>query len=288
MKLKVSFFTSVVAILSLITGGNKITNAKTSVNLTNVYEQKISETTSNHNSITSKLISQIPNTSEEPRFICDFINGQYTVMYRPRSQPNQSYPWAVPSQLGGGWTPERRCFEISQRLESYRPDGLEYLQLDVKNGYDIICAVTELNPDCRIILTIPPGQDPQLTFERVFDNLILADSGDQTQGITTFSELNRNRRLFDNIESIFNPSQNRNNSNSNSSSSPDVINLSPFLDQADGGTGVKLQNNSSNPNSNPNPNLNPDNIPQNDTNPLEQKRERIPFDLRPLNPDNFR
>ena len=43
------------------------------------------------------------------RFTCELQDGDYTVMYRPKSEPGQAYPWAVPTEMGGGWTPERRC-----------------------------------------------------------------------------------------------------------------------------------------------------------------------------------
>ena len=77
------------------------------------------------------------------RFTCEIEAGEYTVMYRPKSEPGQAYPWAVPTEMGGGWTPERRCETISARLEEYRPDGLVELRTDVENGYDTDCATTE-------------------------------------------------------------------------------------------------------------------------------------------------
>ena len=67
-------------------------------------------------------------TASTSRFFCQFTRGQYTVMYAPKSRPNEAFPWAIPQALGGGWSPELRCLEISRRLERYRPDGLLELQ----------------------------------------------------------------------------------------------------------------------------------------------------------------
>ena len=130
--------------------------------------------------------SSAPPIDSNTRFACQSTNGEYTVMYYPESQPNQAYPWAVPSLLGGGWTPERRCNEISRRLELYRPDGLQELRTGVENGYNVICATTQTNSSCRIVLTVPPGQDPIATRDRVFENLTVADSGQQTEGIAAY------------------------------------------------------------------------------------------------------
>ncbi|XPM57456.2 MAG: COP23 domain-containing protein [Leptolyngbya sp. IPPAS B-1204] len=92
------------------------------------------------------------------RFSCQVVNGQYTVMYNPQSQPGQYYPWATPTAMGGGWSPDRRCNEISRRLEFYRPDGLLELQTGLENGYNTVCVTTEAMPSCRIVLTVPKGK----------------------------------------------------------------------------------------------------------------------------------
>lgn len=170
-----------------------------------------------------------------PRFTCQVQDGQYTVMYAPTSQPGQVYPWAVPQDLGSAWPAERRCAEISARLERYRPDGLLALETSVENGYNIVCVTTEATPGCRIVFTVPPGQDPMLTRDRVFDNLAVADRGDQTQGVTTFT--GGNSDVLGQIGNILGlPSA----SGGNLPSRSQGINLKPFLDSTDGGTGARL------------------------------------------------
>lgn len=172
-------------------------------------------------------------TQEDVRFSCELMNGQYTVAYRPISQPDQAYPWAVPRQLGGGWNPQRRCETIAQRLETYRPDGLMDLMVGTENGYDTVCATTLDNPECRIVFTVPPGQDPYTTRDRVFENLALADSGLQTEGVATFGD--RGSPLF------------------GGSRRDRSINLRPFLDPADGGTGTQLRSQPETPQPQPRP-----------------------------------
>jgi Circadian oscillating protein COP23 len=171
------------------------------------------------------------NISAEQRFSCQSQNGQYTVMYQPKSQTGQFYPWAVPAVMGGGWSSERRCNEISRRLEQYRPDGLTELRTGVENGYNVICATTDRNGGCRIVLTVPVGADPNNIRDRVFANLTTADSGQSTIGVNTYAQGNRSNSLgglFGTPRSSL-----RNNSNG--------IDLKPFLDSTDGGTGRNLR-----------------------------------------------
>lgn len=171
------------------------------------------------------------------RFSCEYTNGQYTVMYQPESQPNKSFPWATPSTLGGGWDSQRRCNEISRRLESYRPDGLLELRTEVKNNYNTICVTTQNVSSCRIVLTVPPGQDPTSTRDRVFQNLTTADSGQQTDTVYTFADRGRSSNT---IDQLYNWGRSVLGGGNNRRVAANSINLRPFLDRADGGTGTQL------------------------------------------------
>jgi hypothetical protein len=187
-----------------------------------------------------------PSTSEESvetseesieeasRFTCQLRNGQYTVMYSPKSEPGAMYAWATPEDMGSAWPAERRCNEISRRLEEYRPDGLLELQTGQENGYNTVCVTTESVSSCRIVFTVPQGQDPVLTRDRVFDNLVLADQGQTTEGVNTFVE---GGSILDDLNDVLGiPSRSTTTRNGN-------INLQPFLDSADGGTGTQLNQN---------------------------------------------
>ncbi|MBF2063707.1 MAG: hypothetical protein IGS39_04665 [Calothrix sp. C42_A2020_038] len=173
------------------------------------------------------------------RFVCQQLNGQYTVMYQPQSQPGQFFAWATPRTLGGGWDTARRCQAIAQRLESYRGDGLLELQTSVMNGENIVCVTTEVNPACRIVFTVPREKDPYIVRNSVFENLASADDGLQTTAVNTYRDRNGNQ-INQIYRTIVGGNNGRNISNSRSAKSP--IKLKPFLDKADGGTGQGLRN----------------------------------------------
>ncbi len=193
-----------------------------------------------------------PTSNQNTRFKCQ--SG--TVVYLPESQPNQAYPWATPTALGGGWTPQKRCEAISRRLESYRPDGLLEMQTGIENNHNVVCVTTEKDPTCRIIFTVPPGQDAVLTRDRVFENLTTADSGQQTQGVSTFTNNGNNSNLTDSIGQILGVDLTTSgNQNSWPPRRSGNLNLKPFLDPADGGTGTMLRGKTTRRS---NPQLNPD------------------------------
>jgi hypothetical protein len=165
------------------------------------------------------------------RFSCQNNGGVPTVMYQPESQPDRAFPWAVPGAMGGGWTPEARCREIANRLESYRPDGLTEMGTAVQNGLNTICVTTERVAGCRIVLTVPQGQDPIGTRDRIFNNLASADDGQAIQGVNTLAGQSGND-LLGGLGNLFGlpggKAKTRN------------LNLRPFLSPQDGGTGAKM------------------------------------------------
>ncbi|MBP0017641.1 MAG: COP23 domain-containing protein [Cyanobacteria bacterium SBLK] len=185
--------------------------------------------------------AETAGTDNAPRFTCATHEGVPTVMYSPKEQET-AYPWAVPQTLGGGWTPQKRCEAIAQRLEQYRPDGMVELQNSTENNYDVVCVTTEKDPACRIVLTVPPGQSPEIVRDRVFENLTLADSGESTQGVATFTDGGSPNEILGQLGqlgNIFNTGSSSPNGNIRLSS-PGAINLKPFLAPSDGGTGSGL------------------------------------------------
>ncbi len=175
-------------------------------------------------------------TSGSARFACENVNGQLTVIYRPQSRQNEAYPWAVPADMGSAWNAQRRCSEIARRLESYRPDGLQELRTGIQNQQNVVCVTTEKDQSCRIVFTVPTQQDPIITRDRVFRNLTLADSGQQTDGVNTFAGTNSGGNFLGGLLG------NGGNSNYKPRNSRGSLDLRPFLSIQDGGTGNRIGN----------------------------------------------
>jgi hypothetical protein len=181
---------------------------------------------------TNGQTSQTVVTNGTARFACENVNGQLTVIYHPQSRQNEAYPWAVPGDMGAAWNSQRRCGEIARRLESYRSDGLQELRTGIQNQQNVVCVTTEKDQSCRIVFTVPSQQDPIITRDRVFRNLTLADSGQQTAGVNTFAGTGR-----DFTGGLFG-----NGGNSNYKPRRSGLDLRPYLSVQDGGTGNRIGN----------------------------------------------
>jgi Circadian oscillating protein COP23 len=183
----------------------------------------------------------VPSGGNQARFMCETMDNQSTVTYRPVDRPGDRYPWAVPSTMGSNWNATKRCTEIARRLEEYRRDGLKELRTEVKNQYDTVCVTTERNNECRLVFTVPSGQDAIATRDSVFRNLTMADSGQRTTGVNTFAESGNNGLgdLFGNLSGI---GKGGSNSTPTSALQPKgSIDLRPFLSTKDGGTATQLR-----------------------------------------------
>ncbi len=216
-------------------------------------------TPGNTSTPTSIPTSRQTTVSSGTRFTCQYYNGQYTVMYQPQTQPGQYFAWASPRTLGGGWDTQKRCNTIAQRLESYRPDGLQELRTSSENGYNTVCVTTQSNPACRIVLTVPPDKDANQVRNDVFQNLSSADNGQQTTAVSTFTGSGQNstaNQVYNLGRNLLGSGKNR---VANSGASAAGINLKPFLDPQDGGNGSRLHNGVGlrRPNSQPSLRLNP-------------------------------
>ena len=183
----------------------------------------------------------VPSGGTQARFMCESINNESTVTYRPVDRPGDRYPWAVPSTMGSNWNAGKRCTEIARRLEQYRRDGLKELRTEVKNQYDTVCVTTERDSECRLVFTVPSGQDAIATRDSVFRNLTMADSGQRTTGVNTFADGGNNGlgNLLGNVLPGLGNAGNAapatalpNNKN---------IDLRPFLSTKDGGTATQLR-----------------------------------------------
>ncbi len=184
--------------------------------------------------------TNVPAGGNQVRFACETMDNQSTVTYRPVDRPGDRYPWAVPQTMGTNWSANQRCTEIARRLEDYRRDGLKELRTEVKNQYDTVCVTTEKNSECRIVFTIPRGQDAITTRDSVFRNLTVADSGQQTIGVNTFADGGTNGlngilgNIMGNNSGAVTPKPSR-------MVPKGSIDLRPFLSEKDGGTGTKLR-----------------------------------------------
>ena len=116
----------------------------------------------------------IPAFAAEPQaksFVCSSASG---VPATSAVTPNGEVPvirWTSTTFSGAGWSPERRCQEVTARFNSYMEKGmLEYITTGRMNSLPVICVTRTEGGGCDgLLYTLKPGQNPE-TPGRIWQN----------------------------------------------------------------------------------------------------------------------
>ena len=79
--------------------------------------------------------------------------------------------WKSTVFSGSGWTPERRCREVSARFQEYHQAGkLEFITTGRINGLPVLCVTSTDGGACEgLLYTLKPGQNATATLKKLFD-----------------------------------------------------------------------------------------------------------------------
>lgn len=121
----------------------------------------------------SSVFAQAPSnvSSGYLRFFCGNYQNQPATFIRTRERGN--LPWIRwnRSNSGEGWSPERRCQEISGRLQRYYDNGtLKYIKTGVLNNQPVICVAAYFNGPCLpngLLLTLSTDENPDNFFRNI-------------------------------------------------------------------------------------------------------------------------
>jgi hypothetical protein len=84
-------------------------------------------------------------------------------------------------EFGGGWTPVKRCVEVSRRFQKFsNKNTLKFINAaDDINGQPVLCAVAQKGDRCNkdnVLVTLPKGEDAYETARKIIDEGIFAKS----------------------------------------------------------------------------------------------------------------
>ena len=79
--------------------------------------------------------------------------------------------WKSTTFSGSGWTPTRRCQEVSARFQDYHQSGmLNFITTGRMNGLPVICVSKTNGGGCAgLLYTLKPGQNATATLQKVLD-----------------------------------------------------------------------------------------------------------------------
>jgi hypothetical protein len=146
----------------------------------------------------------------EDVFFCDKDKnkGNHPTTFARTSRGNIPIIRWVDKSFPDPWTPQKRCEEISIKLQRFYDNGtLKYLKAGTFNGQPVLCIVDYKGGSCRtdgVLVTLKPEADPQLTIGRIMDRRELAKGRpiDQASEGKWISEVNH--EIYFNIDTFLN------------------------------------------------------------------------------------
>ena len=150
------------------------------------------------------------------QFVCsktyDQENQKYvysTVAWNPQRK-RSIIVWKREDFSGNGFTPQKRCEEVSPRFqEAYDKGNLNYFTQGKMNGQPVICTANRVGDNCNtLLITLKHQDNAQQTLEQLSDIFLGYASGAivQSSGEISYSEDNRMYIKVD-IEDFLNKSE---------------------------------------------------------------------------------
>jgi hypothetical protein len=111
------------------------------------------------------------STSEKVTFSCSTSNGVPTTVAKTSHRITPVIRWV--SDFGGevGYTPQKRCEEVSNRFQQYYNQGvLNFVTTGRENNQNIICVSSEKGGACQgLLFTLKPSDNPSLVIGQMFE-----------------------------------------------------------------------------------------------------------------------
>ncbi|WP_449416638.1 COP23 domain-containing protein [Phormidium nigroviride] len=116
-----------------------------------------------------------PSQAQTPRrtFFCGMSQGRPATVVRTVRGPMTMVIWINEDFTASGWTPERRCKEISGRFERFNSSGqLKHLKAGKVSGQPVICAASTRSSSCSsntVLITLPAGTNANAVLDRLLN-----------------------------------------------------------------------------------------------------------------------
>jgi hypothetical protein len=101
-------------------------------------------------------------------FSCQNIDGTPTTVAFLSSRDNNNKPRQFIRWLNkiGGYTPQKRCEEVTKRFNFAFQENGQYITYATMNGQNVICTTDKSGEECQdLLFTLNPGQDPKSVLE---------------------------------------------------------------------------------------------------------------------------
>lgn len=111
------------------------------------------------------------STSQKVTFSCGIKKGIPTTVAQTSQSEIPLIRWVSDFGSEVGYTPEKRCEEVSQRFQQYYNQGiLNFVTTGRENNQNIICVSSKDGGACQgLLFTLKPSDNPSLVIGQMFE-----------------------------------------------------------------------------------------------------------------------
>lgn len=112
-----------------------------------------------------------PTYGEGTSFFCGVCDGVPITFARTAKGYIPVIRWVSEHFSNSGYTPQKRCQEVSARFQTYYNSGtLNYITAGRMNGQPVVCVADSAGGRCTgLLFTLKPGSDANSTVRQLFD-----------------------------------------------------------------------------------------------------------------------
>jgi hypothetical protein len=123
-------------------------------------------------SLTSLMVGIQPSHAQGVTFYCGTsYDGVPTTFANTPRGAISVVRWVSWHFTDSGYSPERRCQEVSGRFQTYKNNGtLNYITTGVMNGQPVVCVSGANGGGCQgLLFTLKPGSNASRVVQQLFD-----------------------------------------------------------------------------------------------------------------------
>lgn len=120
------------------------------------------------------MFSFTPSAGATPKklsFYCGTSQGAPATLAKSGSRVVPIIRWSSDAFSNSGFSPERRCQEVSKRFQTYYDDGsLSFITTGRMNGQNVVCVARSNGGPCAgLLFTLKPGSNPTQAINQLFN-----------------------------------------------------------------------------------------------------------------------
>lgn len=138
-----------------------------------------------------------------PNFFCGTKDGVPTTVAQTSRGDVPVIRWVSDYFSGAGYTPQKRCLEVSERFQNFYNNGmLNYITTGVINRQPVVCVAETPGSTCsEVLFTLEKNDDPNVVMQQLFNVRIRATAAAITRG---GSPVNQNQPIYIDVNDYLN------------------------------------------------------------------------------------